>query len=378
MGINRILAEYVYIDMSFFSFWMAMRFLRRGTTRTILLAAMLPLCAAVRLQAQEAPSPGASPTSNAQAPIDETTDTPTFKTQTNLVSVFFTVRGKDGLPITNLDKSDCTIYEDKVAQTTKNFERMTNLPLSMGIMLDTSGSQQNVLQLEKDTGGAFLRRILRPKDEAFLISFDSNIDLLADYTNNASQLIRAMNKAQINVPMGSSGIAGMGNGPVNTQRTPGTLLYDAVFVAAHDKLHQEAGRKVLIMLTDGEDEGSQLKMEAAIEAAQKSNAIIYVILIADRRAYAMAGEMYSGAGAMEKMTKDTGGRMIDVGNNGNKLEDAFAQIENDLRTQYLLSYTPLDTRFDGAFRYLNMNCKSNGKVQMRKGYYALASAAGTD
>jgi VWFA-related protein len=160
-----------------------------------------------------------------------------------------------------------------------------------------------------------------------------------------------------------------GNGPPR-----GTLLFDAVFLAAHDKLAQEAGRKVLVLLTDGGDQGSQETLKSATEAAQKANAIVYVILIADRRFYSGAGMMYSGAGDMQRLATDTGGRVIDVGHDGKRLEDAFNQIQDELRTQYLLSYTPTNSKADGTFRKITLNCGKNLKIQTRTGYYAISAA----
>jgi VWFA-related protein len=346
------------------------------------IAVLLPtlmVLPAVRANAQEAPMPDASPTSNAPAEPEPvaTPGMPTFRTNTNLVSLFFTAYGKNNQPITNLKRQDCTVFEDRVAQTTKNFEQMVDLPLTMGILLDTSGSQEKVLPLEQQSGSAFLKRVMKPKDEAFLISFDVNVDLLADYTNNPAELERAMNKAKINVGggFGGGGIPGLGQGPVSIQKPRGTLLYDAVYLAAHDKMHQEAGRKVLILLTDGEDMGSQENINTALEAAQKSNVLIYVILLADRAGYAQMGQMYGGDRAMSKLTEDTGGRVIDVGTNGKKLEAAFAQIEDELRTQYQVSYTPLDPAQDGSFRLINMKCEGAAKIRTRKGYYASAGGS---
>jgi len=349
--------------------------LRAMRLRLPLLAVTAATLLMPRLHAQEAPTPDASPVSTAPADTEPVTESgTTIKVTSSLVSLYFTAYGKNNQPITNLHKDDCTLYEDRVAQTTKSFEQMTDLPLTLGILLDTSGSQEKVLPLEQQTGSAFLKRVLTPKDEAFLISFDVNVDLLTDYTNNPAELERAMNKATINVGggFGGGGIPGLGQGPVSVSKPRGTLLYDAVYLAAHDKMHQEAGRKVLILLTDGEDEGSQENLNGALEAAQKSNVLIYVILIADRAGYLSAGMDYQGAAVMRKMTEDTGGRLIDVGNNGKKLEDAFQQIEDELRTQYLASYTPLDPSHDGSFRLINIKCNGVQKVQTRKGYYAVA------
>ena len=326
------------------------------------------------LHAQEAPSPGGPPpaSSAAEQPVD-IGDVQTLKVNVNLVNVFFSVRDKSGF-ITNLHKDDCNILEDKAPQTIKNFTQEKKLPLTIGILLDTSGSQQNVLPLEQMSGAEFLKDVLTPKDEAFLISFDINVTLLADYTNNSREIRRAMDKAQINT--------GAGTGSVTGNSTPrGTLLFDAVYLAAHDKLRQEAGRKVLILLTDGGDQGSQETLKTATEAAQKANTIIYVILIADRGFY---GGGYGinigdiGARDMDKLASDTGGRVINVGNNGKKLEEAFNQIQDELRTQYLASYTPTNFKADGTFRTLKISCHEGQKIQARKGYYALADAMGKD
>jgi VWFA-related protein len=339
---------------------------------SLLSLAFLPaLLCAPALYAQEAPSPDMPPPSTGAAPPPDTDiDAPTLKENVNLVNLYFSARDKDGF-ITNLAKSDCSITEDKVPQTIKNFTQEKKLPLTIGILLDTSGSQQNVLPLEQQSGATFLRDVLTPKDEAFLISFDINVDLLADYTNRASEIKHALDKATINTGATYGSVTGNGN-------PRGTLLYDAVFLAAHDKLSQEAGRKVIVMLTDGGDQGSQETLKTATEAAQKANTIVYVILIADRGFYGGGGFGINladtGARDMDKLASDTGGRVINVGNNGKRLEDAFQQIQDELRTQYLLSYTPTNAKADGTFRKIALNCGKGLKVQTRQGYYAIASA----
>jgi VWFA-related protein len=189
--------------------------------------------------AQVAPSPDAPPQGPAGDPNQDDQGHPleTLKVNVNLVSLYFTVHDKHGALIPHLTKGDFTVLEDKVSQKIKNFAAENDQPLTLGILLDTSGSQQNVLPLEKQAGAAFLSRVLRSKDEAFLISFDVNVDLLSDYTNNAHALARAMDKADINVGTGGGGIPGAGQGPMPTSNTPrGTLLYDAVYLATHDKL----------------------------------------------------------------------------------------------------------------------------------------------
>jgi VWFA-related protein len=331
----------------------------------------LLLAATPALIAQDAPSPmGPPPASNAPPPDPELSAAQsTLRVRVNLVNTYFSARDKGGF-LTGLHKDDCEITENKVPQTIKNFTQEKSLPLTIGILLDTSGSQQYVLPLEQESGVTFLKDVLTPKDEAFLISFDINVDLLADFTNSTRELSRAMNKAQINT--------GAGTGSITGNVTPkGTLLYDAVYLATHEKLHDEAGRKVIVMLTDGGDQGSQVKLKEAIEAAQKANTIIYVILISDSGGFGMGGGFgytFNPVADMNRLATETGGRVINVGHNGKKLDDAFQQISDELRTQYLVSYTPKNPNFDGTFRNIAISCGKDVKIQARKGYYAVADS----
>jgi VWFA-related protein len=349
---------------------MASMRVRLGVAALLLALPVLPTAG----WAQLAPSPDASPVSTAPPPPPEEESVATLKVNVNLVDLFFTVKDKNGGLIPHLTKEDCTVSEDKIPQKLKNFAAETNQPLTLGILLDTSGSQQRVLPLEQDAGSQFLSHVLKSKDEAFLLSFDVNVDLLQDYTNNAHMLARAMSKAEINTAggNGAAGIPGAGGGTIPTIGDPkGTLLYDAVYLASNEKLNQETGRKAMVILTDGEDQGSRIKINDAIAAAQKSNAMIYVILIADTGFYGGFGYGYSGYSAAKKMAEETGGRVINVGNNGKKLEAAFQQIEDELRTQYVASYTPSNAKLDGTFRHIAVECRGDGlKVQVRKGYFA--------
>ena len=329
---------------------------------------------AAKGNAQLAPSPDAPPVSTAPPPSQDERAVATLKLSVNLVDLYFTVKDKSGELVPHLTKADCSVEEDKVPQTLKNFVAETNQALTLGILLDTSGSQQYVLPLEQQAGSQFLQRVLRSKDEAFLISFDVNVDMLQDYTNSAHLLSRALDKAEINTAggNGAAGIPGAGGGTVPTIGDPkGTLFYDAVKMASEQKLNQESGRKAMIILTDGEDQGSRAKISEAIAAAQKSNVIIYVILIADVAGYWNSGMGYYGYSAAKRVAEETGGRVINVGNNGKKLEAAFQQIEDELRTQYVASYTPLNTKLDSTFRRVAVQCGEGNKVQVRKGYYAM-------
>jgi len=295
------------------------------------------------------------------------TDDPqeTIKVDVNVTSILFNVRDNHGRLLPDLHKEDFQVFEDGVPQTVKYFTANSDLPLTLGILLDTSGSQENVLQMEKEVGGHFLKQIIQPKDLAFVISFDVNVDQLQDFTNDPRELSKALDKGRINTGGGAGGgWPGIGQGPIAISHPKGTLLRDAVWLASREKLARETGRKALILLTDGEDNGSKTTVHEAIEAAQKADAILYVLLCADRSGWGGRGE-----GEMKKLTEETGGRVIDVGNKFEKLRDAFDQIANEMRSQYSLGYTPTNKSQDGSYRKLEIK-SSAGKVQARKGYYA--------
>ena len=294
----------------------------------------------------------------------------TLKVNVNVVQLFFNVKDKHGALIPNLTKNDFDIFEDGKPQTIKYFTAESNLPLTLGIMIDSSRSQTNVLDMEKEVGGAFLRQILTDKDEAYVISFDISVDLLQDFTRDVHRLQTALNKAKVNADF-SGGIPGAGGGPLPSKYQPGTLLYDAVYLSSHDMLAKEVGRKAMVLLTDGQDEGSKLKIQDAIEAAQKADAIVYVLLCADRGFYGGFG--YSGESEMRKLTEQTGGRVINVGNKFDKLREAFDQVAAELRSQYNIGYTPTNTNLDGTYRKLEIKNKQNYKIQARAGYYAARS-----
>jgi len=289
----------------------------------------------------------------------------TLKVNVNIVQLFFNVKDKKGGLIPGLTKEQFQVLEDGKPQTIKYFAAESNLPLTLGILLDTSPSQKMVLDMEKEVGGQFLDQILHEKDLAFVIGFDADIDLLQDFTNSTHTLKKAMNGARV----GMGGANPLGNdGPVPTMaRACCTMLYDAVYLAAHDQLAQQVGRKAMILLTDGEDEGSKLKVQDAIEAAQKSDSICYVLLIADRGAW-----QGFGGGEMNKLAKETGGRVIEVGNKFDKLKEAFNQIANELRSQYNLGYVPSNDKLDGTFRKVQIQANNKDyKIQARSGYYAV-------
>jgi VWFA-related protein len=304
------------------------------------------------------------------APQNDQESVETLKVNVNVVQLFFNVKDKKGALIPNLTKDDFEVLEDGKPQTIKYFTAESNLPLTLGIMIDSSGSQARVLDMEKEVGGSFLSEILRQKDEAFVISFDVNVDLLQDFTSDVHLLKAALNKAKINTGGGGGPLPGLGGGPIPQGNPRGTLLYDAIYLASHDELSHEVGRKAMILLTDGEDQGSQLRVKDAIESAQKADAICYVLLIADRGFYGFGG--YSGDSEMKKLAGETGGRVIEVGNKFEKLKEAFNQIALELRSQYNIGYTPTNNKLDGTFRKIEIHAKQGYKIQSRNGYYAIA------
>jgi len=204
-----------------------MRRMLPNPLKIVVFVALLGMLAgsAASMQGQLAPSPDASPVSNAPPPKPED-DNPvvTLKVDVNLVNLFFTVKDKSGTLVPHLTKENCSVEEDKVPQTLKHFVAETNQPLTLGILIDTSGSQQRVLPLEKEFGAQFLNRILRKSDQAFVANFDVNVDLLQDFSNSPRELERGMDKAEINagVSFGASPVPG---------QNKGTVLYDAVYQA---------------------------------------------------------------------------------------------------------------------------------------------------
>jgi VWFA-related protein len=281
-----------------------------------------------------------------------------IRVQVNQVNVFATVRDKHKSIVTGLTKDDFQVYEDGQLQEITDFSAETNLPITLGMLVDTSGSEYYMLSSEKDAGSRFFGRILRKGDLGMVMSFDTDIDLLADFTDDKGVLNRALNRAQINIPGGGSI---MTQGPLPTSGGGGTNFYDAVYLAAHDKLSGEAGRKAVVVLTDAEDTGSKLKLQDAVEAAQRTDTVVHILLVAED-----GGDQT----VAKRLTDETGGRMIVVRNEKN-LEAAFDQISEELRFQYTLGYTPSNKSHDGGYRKIKVDMKNKDYSALaRRGYYA--------
>jgi len=302
-----------------------------------------------------------------QKPVD---DAPaTIKVDVNVVNILASVRDKKGALMPHLEKQDFNILEDGKPQTIKYFTRETDLPLTIGMLVDTSGSQVNLIGIERNAASQFFSQVLGKKDEAFLLMFGEESELLQDYTNSIRLLNEGLNQLRLSAPVG-----GLGPGPVPTVgQQRGTVLYDAVYLASAEKLKQEVGRKVIVVITDGVDEGSKLPIEEAIEAAQKSDAVIYSILYEDRGFYSGFGRLGFGGGgeaALHKMSDATGGHVFRV-DNRHPLDEVFKELQDEMRTQYAIGYTPTNELRDGSYRKLDVKMVNKDlKAQARKGYYA--------
>ena len=288
-------------------------------------------------------SAGLLPAARGQAQVPHAT----IRTEVSLVNVIFSALDSNTRPVPNLNREDFIVFEDKRPQKIEYFSRLTEgseVPLTIALLIDTSGSVRSRLEYEKLTAAEFLRGVLRKgKDQALIIQFDSEVQLVQDYTDNPETLIRAMD------------ILVAGNS---------TSLYDAVFLAVEEKLKLEAGRKVIVVITDGDDTSSRIRKEQAIEAAQKSDVLIYGIGV-------RSPEFGANFGVLKKFAEETGGGFFSPRSKIAEIQSAFKAIGEDLKGQYSLAYTPTNRKRDGTFRAIDVRSGVEGvRVRTRKGYYA--------
>ena len=307
------------------------------------------------------------PAPQAQKPADDEASQ-TIKVDVDLVNLLFSVRDKRGAYISNLAEGDIEIWEDGKRQKVRTFTRETDLPLTIGLLVDVSRSQEALIEPERAASHRFFSQVLGKKDMAFIISFGADSELLQDYTNSLNLLQRGLAGLRLNA--GVSGYSPTGSTVPTPGGSRGTVLYDTVWVSAQDKLRSEVGRKAMVVITDGNDVGSRTKIEKAIEAAQRADAIIYAVMFEDPRyTSAFYGGM-SGEGPMKKMADETGGRMFRV-DRRNTLESIYAAVQQEMRSQYAAAYRPSNQERDGSFRKLEVRCTNKDyKVQVRRGYYA--------
>jgi VWFA-related protein len=299
-------------------------------------------------------------------------DEPVIKVDVSIVNILCSVHNKSNGLVGNLEKKDFQILEDGKAQEIKYFTRETDLPLTIGLLVDTSGSQERLLEPERRAASQFFSKVLRPKDLAFLMQFGAEAELLQDDTSSPKLLMEGLRQLHMSVPVG-----GLHPGPVPTRQSQaGTILFDAVYLAADEKLKGEVGRKAMVLITDGVDTGSRYSIAKAIEAAQKADSIIYSIDYEDRAAYGGGfGTISLGGGGGERdlgrMSNETGGRVFKV-DRKNSLDDIFREIQEEMRSQYAIGYTSTNPKKDGSYRKIEIKVgEKDYKVQARKGYYAI-------
>jgi VWFA-related protein len=302
----------------------------------------------------------ALPQQPSSAEIPETT----IRVDVDLVNLYFSVRDKKGAYIKDLSKHDIEVFEDGQPQTIRQFLRETDQPLTIGLLVDVSGSQSNLIEIERQAASLFFDHVLREKDLAFLMSFGSQAELLQDLTSSKTALKRALGELRLSASVGGVLLPP----PVPTAPRRGTILYDAIYLAAEEILKHQVGRKMMVVISDGVDIGSRIKIEEAVAAAHKADSIIYSIYYADPSAYGPFGGR--GDGDLRRISEETGGRLFKVGRKYT-LQDVFRDIEEEVRSQYVVVYSPSNTARDGSFRRVEIKpANRNYRIQARKGYYA--------
>jgi VWFA-related protein len=343
----------------------------------------------------------------AAAPLLSQQQGPTISVNVKLVTMFATVRDKHSALIRNLTKDDFALQQDGHPQTITYFAPDSELPLTLGLLVDTSMSQRRVLDQERDASHAFLDHMLREdKDKAFVIHFDREVELLQDLTSSRQKLeasLGQLGRPQFSQTSGSGGSAGGdpdaggggGGGGGHGSRGyggGGTLLYDAVFLASDELMKKQQGRKALIILSDGVDRGSKETLRDAIETAERADTLVYSILFADKEGYGNGGGYgggHMGGGGMgggghrhypqesrpdgkkvlQQLSKETGGRFFEV-TKKETIEQIYAEIDEELRNQYALGYTPDKTDAAVGYHKIQLTTKQkDATVQTREGFY---------
>ncbi|MGO9259184.1 MAG: VWA domain-containing protein [Bryobacteraceae bacterium] len=287
-------------------------------------------------------------------------DQPVFSTDVKVVNVLATVRNKTGSLIGTLSQDDFSLSEEGRPQTIRYFSRETDLPLTLGLMVDTSGSQRKVLDAERGASLRFLDQVVRPdKDKVFIMQFDSAVQLRQALTNSVGKLDDALAYVDSETMR-----------QVRMQGGGGTLLYDAVARASNDVMKKLTGRKALIVLSDGVDFGSYGTLKDAIEAALRADTLIYSILYSDPGAYGLFGGGGEGKGVLERMSNETGGSFFEVSKK-QPVDRMFEILQEELRTQYNLGYVSDKPVTISEFRAIQLTAKQKGLVvQARRQYWA--------
>jgi len=340
-----------------------MRSINKVVTRCAAAWVVWALGSSAGAPAPAQPSPQASRQPAQQSTQQSDQQNPVIKAEVGLVNIFATVRDKQKHIMPSLRQEDFRIFENEQEQKIAFFSAEKTLPVTLGLLIDTSGSEQNRLPAEQEAATRFLNRVLRKGDEAMVISFDVDVDLLSDFTEDRAQLDRAIRSARINAPMVSMTNPGPLPPESRTRGLRGTAFYDAIWTACGEKLATEAGRKALVIITDADDQGSKVRVEEAIEAAQRTNTVVHILLVHDP-GFGWRPDI------AHKIADQTGGRVIEV-SSAKHLDEAFDQISEELRTEYTLGYYPTNSAHDGTFRKIKVETTDKDfKVLARKGYYA--------
>ena len=321
---------------------------------------------------QPSPTPPAKPEDETTLHSDEV-----IRVDTNLTNILFTAADKQKRFVTNLKREDIRVLEDGVPQEIFTFQQNVDLPLSLAILIDTSGSEERTLPEEKAAARSFLETVVRAnKDEAAIVSFTGEVTLEQGLTGNIGRLRRAIDQVEFVPPSGyiGGGVVVGGTPPISgTQQAlaGSTAIWDAIWATSNELLSDAAEhtRRAIILLTDGDDTISQVHMQDAINRALKADALIYAIGIGDRYQFGI------NEGALKKITESTGGRAY-FPRNERELRDSFAQIQNDLREQYLVAYSSTNKSRDGLYRHVAIEIvnpetrKENLRLNYRPGYFA--------
>ena len=293
-------------------------------------------------------------------------DEQAIKLGTALVNVPFNVTDSKNKYITDLAKEQIEVFEDNKPQRIFSFERQTDLSITVALVIDISGSQEFTLPIEKAAGQRFFEKVIRPnKDVAAVVTFEQESVLEQELTGNVERLRRALDRVRI--PVSSASVRGPATPPINNTNAGSTALYDSLYTVSSDLLNREAGRRVIVLLTDGVDTSSRVKLRDAIERAWRNEVIVYSIGI--------NGGGGLDSGGLKKISSETGGRAFFPGRSDRfdqDLDSAFAYIEEDLRTQYIVSYQPGNDAQDGSFRTISVKVKDRKDltVRHRRGYFA--------
>lgn len=316
----------------------------------------------------KSPAPTATP-----PPVDEDE---VIKVDTDLVNVLFTAQDRNRRLLTDLRQEDVRILENGKVQEIAAFSRQVDLPLSLAILIDTSGSQERTLPEEKAAAISFLETVVRPaKDEVCIVSFTGEATLEQGMTNNLTRLRRAIEKVRFVPPAGYiGGGVSTGTPPISgdNQAVAGsTAIWDAVWITSDEILGPapEKTRRAIILVTDGINTFGKKKLDEAVQAALRSEAIIYSIGIGD--------DYLNGVdkGSLNKISERTGGRAY-FPRDENELRQAFRQIQDEMRSQYLLAYEPSNQSRDGSYRTIQIDLvnqqlqKDKVKITHRQGYFA--------